>query len=111
MYEDAINTALGKFGDKAMGLAQIMHQDLQKYNDMMLRSIEENNAQDALIAAHSCKSIYGLLSIPEATEIVGQMEHCSHDDSLKRYAELYEEHSLIYKAVIAQLSDILAGAK
>jgi HPt (histidine-containing phosphotransfer) domain-containing protein len=107
MYEKAIDGALDSFGDKAMGLTQIIHQDLKKYYGAMQQAIKEQNVADAVLAAHSCKSICGLLNVPDAIEVVRQMEQISRDNDLDTYEKLFAEYTPIYTEILAHLSHIL----
>lgn len=110
MYGNAINEALDKFGDKAFNLAQIVHKDLKKYYASMHKAVETHNSEEAIIAAHSCKSICALINIPAATDIVRHMEQIAREEDMNSYEALLENYTPIYNEIISHLDDILAKA-
>ena len=93
MYEVLIDDALEQFGDNASGLVRIVQKDLKKYYNIMKESIEDQDIENALISAHSCKSICSLINVGDALELVRRMEEEAQNEDLTSYEALYEEFS------------------
>ncbi len=110
MSADAINEALEKFGDKATSLTQIVHKDLKKYYIEMQDAVKTQNAEEAIIAAHSCKSICALINMPDAMHIVRTMEQAAREGDLSGYEMLLESYTPLYKEIISHLDDVLSKA-